>query len=155
VTEKWSVFAEYRYSKFGTVTNPGIATSGLLVPGLSRAYETRPVGFGVVERSISATGSVKALVTVDVGSQLSGLIAEMKADFNDSVQEGDLLAVIDRAPFEAKLASATANLAMARADNGRKDPPPYAHNGDAHRNLETPSPPHQRPYRPPGGSPTA
>jgi HlyD family secretion protein len=81
-------------------------------------YETRAVGLEVVERSISATGSVKALVTVDVGSQLSGLISEMKADFNDPVKEGDLLAVVDRAPFEAKLASAAANLAMARADIG-------------------------------------
>lgn len=85
------------------------------------AYETRPVGFGVVERSISATGPVKALVTVDVGSQLSGLIAEMKADFNHRVKASDLLAVIDRAPFEAKLASATANLAMARADIGMRE----------------------------------
>lgn len=85
------------------------------------AYETKPVSFGVVERSISATGSVKALVTVDVGSQLSGLIAGMKADFNDRVKEGDLLAVMDRAPFEAKLASATANLAVARADIGLRE----------------------------------
>ena len=85
------------------------------------AYETRPVGVGVVERSISATGSVKALVTVDVGSQLSGQIAEMKADFNDPVKEGDLLAIVDRAPFEAKLASAAANLAMAKADIGLRE----------------------------------
>ena len=85
------------------------------------SYETRPVGVGVVERSISATGSVKALVTVDVGSQLSGLIFEMKADFNDPVKEGDLLAIIDRAPFEAKLASAAANLAMAKADIGLRE----------------------------------
>lgn len=82
------------------------------------AYETRPASLGVVERTISATGSVKALVTVDVGSQLSGLIAEIKADFNDRVKEGYLLAVIDRGPFEAKYASATANLAIARADIG-------------------------------------
>ncbi len=85
------------------------------------AYETPPVGFAVVERTISATGSVKALVTVDVGSQLSGLIVEMKADFNGRVKTGDLLAVIDRAPFEAKLASANANLAMARADIGLRE----------------------------------
>lgn len=89
--------------------------------GAVPAYETRPVGFGVVERGISATGSVKALVTVDVGSQLSGLISEMKADFNSRVKEGELLAVIDRAPFEARLASAAANLAMARADIGLRE----------------------------------
>jgi HlyD family secretion protein len=84
-------------------------------------FETRPAGFSTVERSISATGPVKALVTVDVGSQLSGMIAEMKANYNDRVKEGGTLAVIDRAPFEAKLASATANLAMARADIGLRE----------------------------------
>jgi HlyD family secretion protein len=67
------------------------------------------------------TKPVKALITVDVVSQLSGLIFEMKADFNDPVKEGDLLAVIDRAPFEAKLASAPANLTMARADIGLRE----------------------------------
>ena len=79
-------------------------------------YETGLVSLGPVERTISSTGPVKALVTVDVGSQLSGIIAEMKADFNDHVKEGDLLAVIDRGPFEAAYASAAANLAIAKAD---------------------------------------
>ncbi|HEY8063747.1 MAG TPA: efflux RND transporter periplasmic adaptor subunit [Methylosinus sp.] len=81
-------------------------------------YETRSLTLGTVERTISATGPVKALVTVDVGSQLSGPIAEMKADFNDRVKEGDLLAVIDRGPFEAAHASAVADLAIARAEIG-------------------------------------
>jgi len=84
-------------------------------------YETAVIGLGTVEKSISATGAVKALVTVDVGSQLSGLIAEMKVDFNDPVKAGDLLAVIERAPFEAKAASAEANLAIARADVRQKE----------------------------------
>ncbi|SFK69292.1 efflux RND transporter periplasmic adaptor subunit [Methylocapsa palsarum] len=84
-------------------------------------FETKPIGRGIIERAVSATGAVKALVTVDVGSQLSGLIAEMKVDFNDPVKEGDLLAVIDRAPYEAKVESAAANLAMARADVGQRE----------------------------------
>ncbi len=81
----------------------------------------RPLSLGVVERTISSTGPVKALVTVDVGSQLSGLILEMKADFNDRVKVGDLLAVIDRAPYAAKLASAKSNLDMARAEIGMRE----------------------------------
>jgi len=84
-------------------------------------YETAPVGLGVVERTISSTGPVKALVSVEVGSQLSGIIAEMKADFNDHVKEGDLLAIIDRGPFEAAYASAAANLAIAKADIGLRE----------------------------------
>jgi HlyD family secretion protein len=58
---------------------------------------------------------VKALVTVEVGSQLSGMITEVKADFNDQVKTGALLAVIDRAPFEAKVAYAEAGLAAAKS----------------------------------------
>ncbi len=85
------------------------------------AYETRPVALGVVERSISATGAVKALVTVDVGSRLSGIIADVKVNFNDEVKEGQLLAVIDRAPFEARLSAATASLAQARATIGLQE----------------------------------
>ncbi len=85
------------------------------------AYETRPVALGVVERGISATGAVKALVTVDVGSRLSGIIADVKVNFNDEVKEGQLLAVIDRAPFEAKLSAASASLAQARATIGLQE----------------------------------
>jgi HlyD family secretion protein len=92
---------------------------GLKAPATT--YETRPVGLGVVERSISATGAVKALVTVDVGSRVSGIIADVKVNFNDAVKEGQLLAVIDRASFEAKVAAATASLAQARAAIGLQE----------------------------------
>jgi HlyD family secretion protein len=85
------------------------------------AYETRLASLGVVERTISASGPVKALVSVDVGSQLSGLITDMKVTFNDHVKQGDLLAVIDRAPFEARYASAAANLAIARGNVGLQE----------------------------------
>ncbi|MFO1126779.1 MAG: efflux RND transporter periplasmic adaptor subunit, partial [Methylocystis sp.] len=59
--------------------------------------------------------------TVDVGSQVSGPITEMKADFNSAVKQGDLLAVIDRAPFEAKVQAASANLAIAQAEVTRRE----------------------------------
>jgi len=93
-------------------SRPGTASVG---------YETKPFGLGTVEKSISATGAVKALVTVDVGSQLSGMIAEMKVDFNDPVKAGDLLAIIERAPFEAKAASSEANLTIAGAEVSQKE----------------------------------
>lgn len=84
-------------------------------------YQTHVLGRGIVERSVTASGAVKALVTVDVGSQVSGPITQMKADFNSKVKQGDLLAIIDRAPFEAKLAAAQANLAIAKADVARRE----------------------------------
>jgi HlyD family secretion protein len=50
------------------------------------SYELADVDRGTVEKSISSTGSVAALVTVDVGSQISGQISELKADFNTQVK---------------------------------------------------------------------
>jgi len=78
-------------------------------------YETVTVDTGLIEQSVSATGSVQALITVDLSSQLSGQIAEVKVDFNSKVKEGDLLAVIDKKTFEARVKSAQANLEMAIA----------------------------------------
>jgi HlyD family secretion protein len=86
-----------------------------------RLYQTQVFGRDVVERSVTASGAVKALVTVDVGSQVSGPITEMRADFNSKVKQGDLIAVIDRAPFEAKVQAASANLAIARAEVARRE----------------------------------
>src|SRR5690606_15345574 len=73
-------------------------------------YEIQTVELrrGSIERGISATGSVQALVTVDISSQLSGQISEVKVDFNSAVKEGDLLAKIDPRTFAARVASAEA-----------------------------------------------
>jgi HlyD family secretion protein len=80
------------------------------------AYELQTVELsrGSIERSISATGSVEALVTVDVSSQLSGQMSEVNVDFNSPVVKGATLSVIDPRTFTAKVASAEANLAIAR-----------------------------------------
>jgi HlyD family secretion protein len=58
---------------------------------------------------------VRALITVSVGSQLSGQISELKADFNSEVKAGDELVVIDDKSFRARVAQGTADLAAARA----------------------------------------
>ena len=73
---------------------------------------------GTVEKSISSSGSVAALVTVDVGSQISGQIAELHADFNTTVKKGDLLAVIDPQTYKSRVTSAEADLAVAHATIG-------------------------------------
>ncbi len=78
--------------------------------------QTVELSHGSIERSISATGSVQALVTVDVSSQLSGQISDVNVDFNSPVKKGDVLAVIDPRTFQAKVASAEANLAIAKTD---------------------------------------
>jgi HlyD family secretion protein len=71
---------------------------------------------GSIERSVSATGSVQALVTVDISSQLSGQISSVNVDFNSPVKQNDVLAVIDPRTFAARVQSAEANLAIARTN---------------------------------------
>src|SRR5690349_19195232 len=75
-------------------------------------YEAGQVDRGTVEKSISSTGSVAALVTVEVGSQISGQISALHADFNSPVKKGDLLAVIDPQTYQQRVASAEADLAV-------------------------------------------
>jgi HlyD family secretion protein len=88
-------------------------------PGIT--YETAAIDRGIVEKSISSSGSVAALVTVDVGSQISGQIAELHADFNTAVKKGDLLAVIDPQSYKSRVTSAEADLAVSRATIGTQE----------------------------------
>ena len=81
-------------------------------------FETGVIDKGTVEKSISSTGSVAALVTVDVGSQISGQIAELHADFNTTVKKNDLLAVIDPQTYKSRVTSAEADLAVSQANIG-------------------------------------
>lgn len=78
--------------------------------------QTAEISRGVIERSISATGTVQALVTVDVSSQLSGQISQVRVDFNTPVKKGQTLAVIDPRTFASRVASAEANLQSAQAN---------------------------------------
>ena len=71
---------------------------------------------GDIVQIVSAVGSVRALNTVEVGSQLSGQIDELFADFNTLVEAGDLLARIDPQTFERRVQEADANLAVSRAN---------------------------------------
>ncbi|MFV0367931.1 MAG: efflux RND transporter periplasmic adaptor subunit [Hyphomicrobiaceae bacterium] len=77
--------------------------------------QTAQLSMGNIERSISATGSVQALVTVDVSSQLSGQIAQVNVDFNSQVKKDDTLATIDPRTFASRVSSAESNLIIAKA----------------------------------------
>jgi HlyD family secretion protein len=78
-------------------------------------YITARVDRGDIESSISATGNCNAVVTVQVGSQVSGNIIALNADFNTKVKKGELVARIDPAPFQAKVDQAKANLDSAKS----------------------------------------
>ncbi len=79
------------------------------------AYLTAPVERGPIRNTVAATGTVQAVLTVQVGSQVTGRIASLHADFNSVVRAGQILARIDPANFEAQLERAKADLTDARA----------------------------------------
>ncbi|MFL5445780.1 MAG: efflux RND transporter periplasmic adaptor subunit [Myxococcales bacterium] len=78
-------------------------------------YKTEPVTRGSVNESVSATGDVSALVTVSVGSQVSGIVDKLYVDFNSPVKKGQLLATLDARLFQAALQKTDASVASARA----------------------------------------
>lgn len=78
-------------------------------------YVTVPVEKGTLKAEINSTGTIKPRVEVQVGSQVSGTIKKLYADFESVVKEGDLIAVIDPDTYQAKVGQARANLLAAKA----------------------------------------
>src|SRR5690606_11387068 len=78
-------------------------------------YRTVKVERGDIRVAISATGTLSATSTVTVGSQISGQIIEVLADFNSQVKKGDVLARIDPSTYEAQIEQGNAQIAAARA----------------------------------------
>jgi HlyD family secretion protein len=78
--------------------------------------ETAQVDRGRIVAKVTATGTLSALVTVLVGSQVSGRVAELRADFNSPVKKGELIAKIDPQLFQAAVAQASANLQAAQGN---------------------------------------
>ena len=78
-------------------------------------YNTEPLGKGDITQIVTATGSLKPVVNVTVGSQISGTISKLNADFNSAVKEGQVLATLDPATFEAIVLQSEGELACAKA----------------------------------------
>jgi HlyD family secretion protein len=77
-------------------------------------YKTEKVDRGTVTMTVTATGTLSAVTTVQIGSQVSGVIAQLYADFNSQVQKGQLLAELDPTPFEQQVAQRRADLTRAQ-----------------------------------------
>tara|TARA_S200000501_G_scaffold207651_1_gene195144 strand:- start:920 stop:2365 length:1446 start_codon:yes stop_codon:yes gene_type:complete len=78
-------------------------------------YQTHEITSGIIESTVNASGTIAPVVTVEVGSELSGVISELKADFNSEVEKGQLIARLDNRTIRARLQQSEADLAMARA----------------------------------------
>ena len=68
---------------------------------------------GEIRSAISATGTLAATATVDVGTQVSGTLQSVEVDFNDTVKAGQVIARLDPSTLQARLDQATATLSSA------------------------------------------
>ncbi len=82
-------------------------------------YRTASVERGQIVSVVSATGTINPVVSVQVGTQVSGMIKSLHADFNSIVKAGDTVATIDPEPFKARREQAASNLEMARSNVAR------------------------------------
>ena len=99
--------------KVGLVVAVLLASCGRRQP---LTYRTDAVTRGPVSEVVNATGDVSAIVTVNVGSQVSGIIDHLYVDFNSVVKKEQLLASLDPRLFRAQLEKAEALLASAKAN---------------------------------------
>src|SRR6476659_1156571 len=80
---------------------------------------TAPVSRGDVVQAVQATGTLEAVTTVEVGSQVSGIVQELYADFNSIVKKGQVIARLDPTILDTQIEQARANVARSEADLDR------------------------------------
>ena len=83
--------------------------------GVKIKWTTTKVETGDVNLNVTATGTLSAVTTVQVGTQVSGIINKIKVDFNSNVKKGQIIAEIDKTPLIAALEDAKASLAKAHS----------------------------------------
>jgi len=106
---KWLILA-------GLVAAIGLFAAFGLNRGTTVQHFTAKVERGEINDVVEATGTINAVITVQVGSQVSGTIAKLNVDFNSRVHKGDIVALIDPALFQGALLQATADLENAKAN---------------------------------------
>ncbi len=109
VKSKWLILA-------GLVVAAGLFAAFGLNHNTQPQHFTARVERGEIHDVVEATGTINAVITVQVGSQVSGTIAKLNADFNSRVRKGDIVALIDPALFKGALLQATADLENAKAN---------------------------------------
>jgi HlyD family secretion protein len=109
IKNKWLVLS-------AVVTVTGLLAAFVMNRSAQVQHFTAKVERGDINDVVEATGTINAVITVQVGSQVSGTIAKLNADFNSRVHKGDVVALIDPALFNGALLQATADLENAKAN---------------------------------------
>ncbi len=119
--------AEHTAARKGTLRGLGLSALALLAligaigawrtfrGGPTIRYVTAPATRGVVERAVTATGTLNPILTVIVGSYVSGVIVSLSCDYNTLVKVGQICAKIDPRPYQTAVDQAKANVAVAKA----------------------------------------
>ena len=84
--------------------------------GKKAEYKTEKVDRGSITQTVTATGTLSPVTTVQIGSQVSGVIARLYADFNSRVRKGQLLAELDPTPLQAQVEQRSADLTRAQVE---------------------------------------
>lgn len=83
---------------------------------LKQEYETTKVEKDTIKSIVTATGSIEPVTSVDVGTQVSGIISEIYVDYNSVVKKGQVIAELDKTNLISELNSAQANLTSSKSD---------------------------------------
>jgi HlyD family secretion protein len=122
--------AQPRRGFVGRILGPGKYIVGLAVlaaagwywyangdaAGGKPAYRLAKIERGTIANTVTASGTLKAIITVDVGTQISGQVKQLMADFNTEVKAGQVIARIDPATFDAKVREAEADVATSKGN---------------------------------------
>ena len=84
------------------------------------SFQTQAASIGRIESLVNTAGTISPVVTVDVGSELSGLVSELNADFNSEVTSGQVIARIDDRTIRARLRQIEADVASAHANDAQQ-----------------------------------
>src|SRR5437764_4677196 len=109
IKSKWLILG-------GVVVVAGVFAAFGLNHNNAPQHFTAKVEKGEIHDVVEATGMINAVITVQVGSQVSGTISKLDVDFNSRVHKGDIVALIDPALFKGALLQATADLENAKAN---------------------------------------
>jgi HlyD family secretion protein len=109
IKSRWLILA-------GIVVVTGLFATIILNRSAQAQHFAAKVERGEIDDVVEATGTINAVITVQVGSQVSGTIAKLNVDFNSRVHKGDVVALIDPALFQGALLQASADLDNAKAN---------------------------------------
>ena len=98
------------------VVGGGAAAYYLTKDGPEPTVTTLQITRGDIVDSVGATGTLEAVETVDVGTQVSGTVSELYADFNSIVKKGQVIARLDPSLIETQIEQQRANVTRAEAD---------------------------------------